>query len=228
MAVNKKAIFRVKGMTRDLAVSKFNSEHAYEIKNMRLWATDDSTSLSLINEKGTLDTGIEIQGMPVGQAVINDKLILFTAKDIQDPSDNYDRIYKLEFNDSSLLTNTKLYEGNLGFDTSYPIESISIYEKDNLEKIYWVDGLNQPRVINISSPSDIRSTWNDDTFNFVRKLTLKENIKIEKNITVGGVFAPGVIQYCFTYFDFNGQESNIFYTSPIYYTSHNDRGASPE
>ncbi len=37
-----------------------------------------------------------------------------------------------------------------------------------------------------------------------------------------------VIQYAFTYFNKYGQESNIFYTSPLYYISYNNRGASPE
>ena len=39
---------------------------------------------------------------------------------------------------------------------------------------------------------------------------------------------PGVIQYAFTYFNKYAQESNIFYTSPLYYVSYNNRGASPE
>ena len=43
-----------------------------------------------------------------------------------------------------------------------------------------------------------------------------------------GTFAPGVIQYCFTYYSKHGQESNIFYTTPLYYISHKDRGAAPD
>lgn len=42
------------------------------------------------------------------------------------------------------------------------------------------------------------------------------------------MFAPGVIQYAFSYFNRYGQESNIFYTSPLNYISHEVRGASPE
>ena len=59
-------------------------------------------------------------------------------------------------------------------------------------------------------------------------LKLQEEVKIERNQIANGVFAPGVIQYIFTYYNKYGQESNPFYTSPLYYTSFNDRGGSPE
>lgn len=42
------------------------------------------------------------------------------------------------------------------------------------------------------------------------------------------MFAPGVIQYAFTYYNKYGQETNIFYTSPLLYTSFLERGGSPE
>jgi len=72
------------------------------------------------------------------------------------------------------------------------------------------------------------SKWNSDSFNFTRTLKLNEEVTINRNIVANGSFAPGVIQYAFTYFDKYGQESNIFYTSPLYYVSYNNRGASPE
>ena len=50
--MNKNISFKVKGMQRDLSSSAFNSEYAYENKNVRVMPTDESTLLSLINEKG--------------------------------------------------------------------------------------------------------------------------------------------------------------------------------
>lgn len=102
------------------------------------------------------------------------------------------------------------------------------YENEYIKKVYWTDGLNQPRVINIAATPDVISKWNNDSFNFVRTLNLNEKVTIERNIVASGSFAPGVIQYAFTYFNKYGQESNIFYTSPLYYISYNNRGASPE
>ena len=255
--MQKQISFKTKGMQRDLSVSAFNSEYAYENKNVRVMPTDESTLLSLINEKGNKKSSIAgvgdyIKGIPIGQALVNDELVIFTAgndkdslytniegeeleidnitaneltTDIDYPFD--DRIYKLWFNNGT-LTGKRLFRGDLGFNYKHPIETISFYENTDIRKVYWTDGLNQPRVINVAATDDIMSRWNNDTFNFVRKLLMKEEIVIEKNIVTNGSFAPGVLQYAFTYFTKYGQESNIFYTSPLYYTSYNNRGASPE
>lgn len=282
--------FKTKGMQRDLSASAFNSEYSYENKNVRMMPTDESTLLSLINERGNKKSSIagvgdHIKGIPIGQALVNNELIIFAAGDddyrLADITPNLfevpdifpcdvlitnltagedtanditpdlssvkditfidcpyklnidvdsmldDRIYKLWFN-NGVLTGKRLFRGNLGFNYKHPIETISFYENADIRKVYWTDGLNQPRVINIAAASDVVSKWNTDSFNFVRTLSLNEEITIERNIVANGSFAPGVIQYAFTYFNKYGQESNIFYTSPLYYISYNNRGASPE
>ena len=255
--MQKQVIFKTKGMQRDLSASAFNSGYSYENKNVRVMPTDESTLLSLINEKGNKESSIAgvgdyIKGIPIGQALVNDELVIFTAGNDKDSLytnikgeeleiDNIeaneltvdidypfeDRIYKLWFN-NRVLTGERLFRGDLGFNYKHPIETISFYENTDIRKVYWTDGLNQPRVINIAAASDVVSKWNTDSFNFVRTLNLNEKVTIERNIVANGSFAPGVIQYAFTYFDKYGQESNIFYTSPLYYISYNNRGASPE
>ena len=255
--MQKQIQLKVKGMQRDLSASAFNPEYAYENKNIRIMPTDESTLLSIVNEKGNKlanisGIGDSLKGVPIGQALINDELIIFTAGDnslrvvgditptidtvdditseeftIDIDSDTDDRIYKLWFNRTT-LSGTRMYRGQLDFDYRHPIETISFYENQKIKKIYWTDGLNQPRVINVAAASDVISKWNDDSFNFTRKLKLQETITIDRNIVANGTFSPGVIQYAFTYFNKYGQESNIFYTSPLYYVSYDNRGASPE
>lgn len=254
--MQKQIIFKTKGMQRDLSTSAFNPEYSYENKNVRVMPTDENTLLSLINERGNkksdiVGIGDHIEGIPIGQATINNELIVFTCGDksildvnieakelsidditaIEESTDIdcpfEDRIYKLWFDDG-ILTGERLFRGDLGFNYKYPIETISFYENTDIRKVYWTDGLNQPRVINIAAASDVVSKWNTDSFNFVRTLSLNEKVTIERNIVANGSFAPGVIQYAFTYFNKYGQESNIFYTSPLYYISYNNRGASPE
>ena len=255
--MQKQIQFKIKGMQRDLSASAFNPEYAYENKNIRIMPTDESTLLSMVNEKGNRlanisGIGDSLKGTPIGQALIDDELIIFTAGDssartvnnitptietvddiiseeltLDIDSDIEDRIYKLWF-DGTTLTGTRLYRGQLDFDYRHPIETISFYENQEIKKIYWTDGLNQPRVINVAAASDVISRWNDNSFNFTRRLKLQETITIDRNVVANGTFSPGVIQYAFTYFDKYGQESNIFYTSPLYYVSYNNRGASPE
>lgn len=235
--MQKQVIFKTKGMQRDLSASAFNSEFAYENKNIRIMPTDENTLLSIVNEKGTKPVTIEgigetIEGTVIGQAVIDNELILFTTKE------SIDRIYKIwyeedKFKGEQLYPNVDLSEEelpktSLGFDSKYPIETTSFYENDSIKKVYWTDGKNQPRVINITATKEVRDSWNSNSFNFVPTLKLKETVNITRNIVANGVFAPGVIQYSFSYFNKYGQESNVFYTSPLYYISYNNRGASPE
>lgn len=255
--MQKQIQFKVKGMQRDLSASAFNPEYAYENKNIRIMPTDESTLLSMINERGNksssiIGVGDNLIGTPIGQSLINDELVVFTAGDksllnvgnidaeeeeisnitgeeltIDLDLDSDDRIYKLWFNGGK-LNGKRLFRGQLNFDSSYPIEAISFYENSDIRKVYWTDRLNQPRVINVASADSTISKWNSSSFDFVRKLKLQEEVTIERNIVANGTFTPGVIQYAFTYFNKYGQESNIFYTSPLYYVSYNNRGASPE
>ena len=255
--MQKQAIFKTKGMQRDLSSSAFNSGYAYENKNVRVMPTDESTLLSLVNERGNKKSSIAgigdyIEGIPIGQSLINDELIIFSygektelpevdieaeestvtdivaeESDIEIETTPLDKIYKLWF-DNGNLTGKLLYKGDLGFDYKHPIESISFYENSDIRKIYWTDGLNQPRVINVAAASAVVNKWKDDSFNFVRTLKLKEKVSIDRNPVANGGFSPGVIQYVFTYFDKYSQETNIFYASPLYYISYNNRGASPE
>ena len=171
----------------------------------------------------------EIVGSIIGYAALNNYIILFNKIE-----ENVDRIYRIAYNkDKNIWTSKVLFSGNLNLSEDNPIETLPIYENEDVQKVYWVDGKNQPRVINIVAPNDTLVKWNSSSFTFnpfdiVPTLKLQEKVSIERNLVSNGVFAPGVIQYVFTYFNKYGQESNPFYTSPLYYTSFNDRGGSPE
>ena len=62
----KKSLFSIKGMTRDLAASKFSPEYAYENHNIRIAATDSNTSLGLTNEKGNALASIVLDDVSGG------------------------------------------------------------------------------------------------------------------------------------------------------------------
>ena len=226
--MHKQITYKIKGMNRDLSVSTTNPEYAYEIKNMRIMSTTDNTLLSLVNEKGTkqLDivgvTDSVLEGIPIGQVVLDNELVVFTTNDA-----GTDRIYKFWF-DGDTFKGELLFSGDLDFSTAHPIEGIGLYENTELRKVYWTDGINQPRFINIGASSEVKATWNNTSFDFIRDLKLKETVTINKIEVSNGQFAPGVLQYCFSYYNKYGQESNIFYTSPQYYTAHDNRGGSPE
>ena len=217
----------------------------YDARNIRITQREDDTFIAITNERGTTDLRKSITGTYLGHCLLNKWLVVF-SKDMlfegatsQQSGPDYITRFDLSGHDNDDYTKVVLFAGDLNFDVNHPIEAIGSYENDSVQKVYWTDGYNQPRVINIT-PDNYDSETHDNTdtpvypanpntvFDFVRELQLKESVKIKKVLGAGGMFPAGVIQYAFTYYDKYGQESNIFYTSPLLYTSHKDRGGSPE
>ena len=48
-----------KGMQRDLSVSKFNPEYAFDAQNIRITAREHDTLLSVSNEKGNKELPLQ-------------------------------------------------------------------------------------------------------------------------------------------------------------------------
>ena len=105
------AQFINKGMNQDISISKASNEFAYENYNIRITAINDSTQLTVTNEKVPKDLEAtiklqdnseetQIKGRPLGYALLKDYIVLFT-----NDSTKIDRIYRLELfeNDSTPL-----------------------------------------------------------------------------------------------------------------------------
>ena len=235
-------LWKTKGMNQDLSVSAFNPEFSFENMNLRLSTNEGNTLMSWVNERGTVPlknlatptpADLVIPGITIGTAVLNGYLVLFTTK-VKFVGDNtlYDYICMLKwFNKSTnQLQLTELFKGHLNFDESCPLETLVSYESEDIQKVYWVDGRNQPRVINIAAASVTGGSGVYSGFDFVPEIVYDSSFtaSVAQGQNSSGLFAPGVIQYCFTYLNKFGQESNIVWVSPLYYISHADRGASPE
>ena len=139
------------GLRRDNHQIRQDSKFLWDAHNIRLTSREDSTLLSLTNEKGTSDELITFNGFYVGHCVLGKYLVVFTAND--DSSDNY--IYRVEKTSSGYKTIILFYESDIwenGWNPEHPIEAIGVYETQFIQKVYWVDGVNQPRVINIAQP----------------------------------------------------------------------------
>jgi hypothetical protein len=123
-----------------------------------------------------------------------------------------------------------LWSGDLGFNANNGIETIGYYESKEVIKVYWTDGKNQPRMINIMTPRELRNgincVWDNKTFDFVQEINGSEKCKIKKQFG-GGAFPAGSVQYYFTYSNQGGCETNPFISTPIYYTSQSSKGNSP-
>ena len=223
-----KQLFNLKGMTRDWASSKGSSQYAYEVRNLRLTAQEHSTLLAYETEKGNKEytiNGDSISGIIVGYGTVREYLVIFTHA-----SSGTDYIYKLKEGINTSMTCAQLYCGDLGFTNATEIDAIGIYENENIQKIYWIDGVHQPRVINVTADQSTIDHWasmNICPFDFVMKMALNENVTITKDSNAYGVFPAGTIQYVLCYSMDNGQQSSAFYVSPINYITKTNRGGAP-
>ena len=226
-----KEVHVFKGMNRDNNPMNIDPSLAYEIRNMRITVDKDNNSLFLLtNERGPNNLNIKILGYYLGHAVLNNYLVVFSTKGTVASNDKYDYIQVFEYKGTTINNIGVLTDGttDLGFDINHPIETLVIYENEKLQKVYWVDGINQPRVVNlVDKKGNIKIGWiknnNKTLLDFATKIDLNHTCSINKS-NVGGTFPTGTIQYAFSYFNYGMQESNLFEISPLYYLSRKDRG----
>lgn len=214
-----------KGMRRDESVSKTDSTFAFENRNVRIVSDDFSTTLSVVNERGTksaASSGEKITGRAVGWCVLNNYLIIFTHYSAEE----LDSIYRAEYsedhdpdNDAGFLI-TKLYSGFLGFSDNTKIEALPYYESEELQKVYWVDGEHPLRFINIVASEDERQTWvnNNNPFDCTQQIYSSIGCTITKDNS-GNTRPNGIVQYFLTYYNLHGQETGIVWASDIQYLS---------
>ena len=229
------ASFKITGMQLDTAESAFDSKYSYKNKNIRIISKlEDGLLLSATNEKGTLPIQFyteyiegqnndshktSVEGTIIGQTTIDDTLILFSTTSL---GETPDYIYKATLIKQSEFPDTEepwklelLYNGNLEFSIEHPIEALPYWESDNIKKVYWVDGKNQPRHINIClSQQQLENANFDFIQNNIDDLDIKVNIS---PVYSGGYFTPGTIQFVCTYIDIQNSETYPFYISDLYY-----------
>lgn len=228
--------FQPKGMNTNMSPKFQSNEYATYMNNIRI-TKDDNGILSLQFERGNKRLNLDVKGCVIGTCVLNKYLVLFTQETntFRRPTGEVvitktDHIYRLEIIEEDLEV-IEIFTGNLNFDTDYPLETLGVYENENIQKVYFIDGKNQARVINIlenynSKYQDNLPEYKSTAFDFIAELQLKEEVSIYKIIGTGE-FSQGTIQYVFSYYDKHGRQSNLFTQSDLQYLAYN-KGVSPE
>ena len=226
------AQFTNKGMYQDVSISKATNEYAFENRNIRITALDNHTLFSITNEKDTKvvktkDTNKDavLIGTYLGHAILNSTIVVFTHSS----NTNIDYIYKVVFEDDKAVV-TELYHGNLNFDSNHLIQTLPYYESEEVQKVYWVDGNNPSRMINIKKTPKTydASKGVDSQFDFNSNINKFPLVNITKEHKSIGLFPAGVIQYFITYYSKYGSESKIVWASDINYITDLNKGGSPD
>ena len=210
------SIFITNGSIQSNAFSPENSIVYYRVDNFKddTWYSYYTPYMTIEVQDAFTD---KIVGTYLGHSIINNKLVLFTKENsLEFP----DFIYSLEIKDDSIIGEVK-YRGSLNFSLNHPIETLSYYESEKVQKVYWVDGYNQPRVINIAS-EDIKKRY-DTQFDFNPSVVKFPKVTITKEYQGIGSFPTGVIQYFISYYNKHGAETGIIWASDLNYISYIDR-----
>lgn len=225
--------YKISGISQDAAYQVFNPEKAYSCQNIRFFTSTDSMSLIAIsNERGNtnvrnlkleLASLLEIEDSNTisfnlyGVCEIPDGYLVFASYNLTRDTSSHDVI----FSQTGII-----YTGN-DFNFCNEVQSICIQENDSLIKVYFIDGYNTAKVINITEVvnnggvADVRNK----KYEFLPDYHAG-TVTVETSL--GGRFHSGVIQYAFTYLNESMQETNIWHITPLYYVNNNGKSADAE
>lgn len=237
--MNKKAVITHGGMSQDLSQSKFSNTLYFEGRNVRITPIDSQTTGSITNTNGNeyLLTIPEITFDFNDKKIFYDsKELSYTTDEINDTYENI-----TDFGESIVIGNcntsdgfiifttnnegldciwyltddfdlTLLYVRNMNFSVNNPIQCINNKENDKIDKIYFIDGKEQVRYLNIFHTVD-----NGDLEELIDIPLVSISIVSEVNfispeipeVLYGGTHTSGMIQYAYSYYKINGSESKI-------------------
>lgn len=161
-----------------------------------------------------------VNGDYVGYCQTPDSVILFTH------GSDVDYIYKITHKSERRLDVDLLYSGDLNLNTTNELETLFRFESEDVQKVYWIDGVNQPRVINIARHAD--PDKGATQFDFVSTVERFPRIDIKKDYNSSGLFPSGTIQYGVSYYNKFGSETNLLWLSTVHYITYPDRAAKAD
>lgn len=225
-----KHIFR--GMNRDIspAIQEARGTLYFDAQNIRINTVDNETQYCITNEhkpqeaQHNNDVTIRIKGdVYLGHAIIDNNLVVFSKRD------NLDFIEKFVFRDNRVIEHYVLYQGHLNFNVNNKIETTCYIQNESEKIVYWVDGINQPRRIDITKSEDFYAGGKENQFDFT--ISVEDHtfsVDIEKTFNKTSTFKGGTVQYFLTAIGVNKQESGIIYQTALYYPSDKDRATAPD
>ena len=159
----------------------------------------------------------------LGHTTIRDTLVLFSIATLESAlgdSVEVGAVVKCSLNTNAPLVSESVYVSeHLNFDIDHPIEAVGRYESESIQRIYWTDGLNPVRTINISDPEAMNIA--PDSLNINPTIDFSA-ITIE-DVTHAGTLPAGMYQYGYRLISSGGAQTRF---SPLTNFCHILKGAS--
>jgi len=231
-------------MNKDVDKSLLSNKSYLDAQNFRMITTKGNSTGSLETIKGnkvlaTAGSLVETGQFIIGSCEIRDKIVLFTTDNTSaTPSGGKSQIYTItvDLETEAQTAITLIYDDNLNYDGSYlnfstanPIKAISRYETPNIQKVFWTDGYNNIRYINIATNLTVTGEAYNVTTNkymTVDKCEFLPGFNVTKPVLsdiVGGKINTGVIAYSYQLYKMNGSTTTFSPLSdPIHVTNDSD------
>lgn len=229
----------------DISPTKIKSDSAIKIHNFRIDNNgEDSSTFALTLEKeskkynytGPITSVFKVEdNIEVNikyMFTINSEIIcIFYTQEEKNKPETLTSYISLFTDDFQTKVNVYSAVSNIFGEN---IQATFVYETDKIQKIYWIDNINQPRILNISDFINSNGTLNQKAIaykngilDFIPELPNKTECKITKSYT-GGEWACGCIQYLISYCIPYVIESNIAWYSSLYYITKDGKGLNPD
>ncbi len=225
---HKQLEFKPVGMQKDLSESLYSNQSIFHGHNIRFNSEDTGGLMTITNEKGTTNLNLEVKGIIIGSYVLGEVCTIFsTWEDYTEDFKGPDFIYKLYVEEEDFILDI-LYNGNLSFSKESTLDITGYYENSKVQNIYWVDGINVPRVINVQEIDSVKEEWGNTSFDFSKDSLSAPALSVSRIEDAGGQFPPGTTQYVAQLADNSGTiTSQAFYVSDIYYNTATVAASNP-
>lgn len=205
------------GMNMDMDYSILDSSQYIYAENVRVGINNNNATGVLQNIEGFLKTSLSsdfYNETIIHTDTIRDYAVVFTKIN---NSENFN-IYRLDFSNSEDDINVKKIITNIALDIPqedghYNISTVCRWESSDNIKVYWCDGKNQIRVINIDSEHDnYNASITPELMDIIPHGVLPQ-FKI-KGIGKGSL-SSGKWQYCYQLFNVRSTETALSILSPM-------------
>jgi hypothetical protein len=191
---------------RDTAPDKRDDTTHFNVQNLETYFTSRGLSLKTANGTG-LGISLSQEGdgdfspaFVVGDAYIEERLFIWVTKNTPTYSSaDDDRIYEMVLANDGSFSLDVILSAKLNLRTNQPIDALGYREAENIGKLYWVDGVNQARFINVDEP--------DSRVDFLLAAGVNGSITAERDPIPASIEA--VTRYAFQTYNINGQASKL-------------------
>lgn len=218
------------GMDKDTSKVILPKNKYVHAENYRLISDSDSNNFVFENSEGNI-LDLDLSGRygdqirMVGYCFIDKYLIMFMTTNIGEANPNGDttdkrahillsRVERDGINPPDRIYVDSNAKGYLNLSTTYPIKAVGYYEGPDNIKVYWTDGYNEFRYMNVMDPDLYTQTINmfsvNPEFPDLSSLSLgTADSRIILDDVVDGRIKAASVQYTYQFYKSNGSSTRF-------------------